>query len=344
MAARGVAYSRFFILIAASGLLATLEPLTAGDSPEGVFDSIAREVHTVFDRCRSAVVRIEARDEHGALAGTGFFIDPDGTIYTSYTIGGDSDAIMVHFENRKVPAERVFSDPRTGVAVLKVEERNTPFLMVGSANSLEVASPVITIGFPMDLPVSPQFGIVGGFDLTHRGRFFATSHIRANLPVQRGEGGAPLLNLKGEVVGIVVSSIDNGPGCFALPIDAAEKVRKDFLRFGEARPGWLGIAVAQAPEVVEGSSVRIDELLPNTPAAESGIQKGDLLLKVGDHPIRTIEDVQNASFYLTSGDPVSIEVLRGGERVQATAITADHPTNRRVAPGPLHGAPLNMRN
>ena len=86
----------------------------------------------------------------------------------------------------------------------------------------------------------PSFGMIAGFDRKCLGRYFSTTHLRVNLPTQRGEAGAPLLNLNGEVVGIVVSSLENNSACYALPIDAAEKIRGDFVRFGEARHGWIG--------------------------------------------------------------------------------------------------------
>ena len=117
-------------------------------------------------------------------------------------------------------------------------DAETPFLPFAKPRELTVASPVIAIGFPMDLPLTPAFGTVGGFDLKYLGRLFATTHIRANVPVQRGEGGAPLLNAKGEVVGILISQLDAGNAAFVLPIEAAEKVRKDFIRFHAVRPGW----------------------------------------------------------------------------------------------------------
>ena len=126
----------------------------------------------MFHRNQSAVVRIEAVDGHGALSGTGFFIDPNGTVFTSYTIGGESQAIMISFGDQKLPARRLVGDPRSGVAILKVDAE-TPFLALGKARDLSVASPVMTIGYPMDLPVSPSFGTVGGFDIKWGGRYFA---------------------------------------------------------------------------------------------------------------------------------------------------------------------------
>ena len=102
---------------------------------------------------------------------------------------------------------------------------------------------MVAIGYPLDLPESPSFGMIAGFDRKYLGRYFSTTHLRVNLPTQRGEAGAPLLNFKGEVVGILVSSVDSGSACYALPIDAAEKIRRDYVRFGDARHGWIGIDV-----------------------------------------------------------------------------------------------------
>ena len=80
---------------------------------------------------------------------------------------------------------------------------------IGKSNQLEVATPVITIGYPLDLPETPSFGMVAGFDRKFLGRYFSTTHLRVNVPTQRGEAGAPILNFKGEVVGILVSSLEN---------------------------------------------------------------------------------------------------------------------------------------
>ena len=102
------------------------------------------------------------------------------------------------------------------------------------------------------------------------------------MPTQRGEAGAPILNFKGEVVGILVSSIENNSACYALPIDAAEKIRSDFVRFGEARHGWIGIDVAQAATAEEGSRARMyGDHATTRPQLTPGVKPGDILLQVG---------------------------------------------------------------
>src|ERR1700745_1847677 len=83
-------------------------------------DSISTEVKRVFDQAKNAVVRIQAEDEHGRLAGTGFFIDPNGMIFTAYEVGGESWDIIVEFGSSRYPAERLVADARSGIAILKV--------------------------------------------------------------------------------------------------------------------------------------------------------------------------------------------------------------------------------
>ena len=193
---------RLELLLCALALVSLTTPsvLRAQDDTAG---EISREVKSIFERCGNAVVKIHAVDEHSELSGTGFFIDPTGTIYTSYSVGGDADNFIVQFQGKKYHATQLLADLRSGIALLKVDAA-TPFLPIGKSSNLGLATPVVAIGYPLDLPESPSFGMIAGFDRKYLGRYFSTTHLRVNLPTQRGEAGAPLLNFKGEVVGILV--------------------------------------------------------------------------------------------------------------------------------------------
>src|SRR3989440_9614672 len=276
--------------------------------------TISHQVRDVFERAARAVVKIHGVDEHSEICGTGFFVDPTGTLYTAYTVGGEAGRFTVEFDGKKYPARQLLADIRSGTAMLKVDEA-TPALPIGKSEELEVATPVVAIGFPLDLPETPNFGLVAGFDHKYLGRYFSTTHLRVNMPAQRGEAGAPLLNLDGEVVGILVSSLENNSSCYALPIDAAEKIRSDCVRFGEPRHGWVGINVSEAKTAVEGSRAEMTEIMPDTPGADSGIQTGDILLQVGRTKVREPEDVLDASFFISAGDTVPITVMRGNEKL-----------------------------
>ncbi len=346
---RGVSMSR--VSISAAALLSVVaaafgqEPQQAQDQPPAPqpqsAGTISREVKDVFAKCAKAVVKIRGRDEHGKLVGTGFFVDPTGTLYTAFSVGAGAQDLTVEFDGKEHPAREVMSDRRSGLAMLKVDDVTTPSLPLGRSKDLEVATPVLSIGFPLDLPQTPTFGMIAGFDRKYLGRYFSTTHIRANLTAQRGQAGAPVLNFKGEVVGILVSAIDNGSACHALPIDAAEKIRGDYVRFGEARHGWVGINVAPAQRAVEGSRAQFTDIMPDTPAAESGAKPGDILLQVGNTTVREPEDVIDASFFITAGDRIPIVVQRGEEKLTLNVEAGFHPAAHRPTKlaSPLFGQP-----
>jgi S1-C subfamily serine protease len=301
--------------------------------------TISQEVKDIFGRSAKAVVKIHGVDEHCEISGTGFFVDPTGTLYTAYTVGGEADNFTIEFNGKKYPARQLLADIRSGTAILKIDAI-TPALPIGKSEELEVATPVVSVGYPLDLPKSPSFGMVAGFDRKYLGRYFSTTHVRLNLPTQRGEAGAPLLNMKGEVVGIVVSSLENNSSCYAVPIEAAEKIRSDFVRFGEARHGWVGINVSEAPAPVEGSRAEMTQIMQGTPAANSGIKPGDILLQVGRTKVTQPEDVLDASFFITAGDTVPITVMRGDRKLTFNVRAELHPASERR---PLIASPTTNR-
>jgi S1-C subfamily serine protease len=323
----------------------TTPPASTAQAPEPSTSSISREVKDIFEKSGKAVVKIRGTDQHGDLSGTGFFIDPAGMLYTAFSVGGDTENLTVEFEGKVYPARVMMADLRSGIAILKADIA-TPTLPIGKSETMEVATPVMTIGYPFDLPSTPGFGMVAGFDRKFLGRYFCTTHVRVNLPTQRGEAGAPLLNFKGEVIGILVAQIENGSACYALPIDAAEKIRNDFIRFGEARHGWIGINVAQAEKPVEGSTAEMTEIMKDTPAYGSGIEPGDILLQVGKTKVRQPEDVIDASFFITAGDTVPIVVMRGNEKktfeVQADFHPQSHHAPLAAGLTPAQGIPLQI--
>jgi S1-C subfamily serine protease len=309
--------------------------------------TISRQVRDIFEHAAKAVVKIHGFDEHSEICGTGFFIDPTGTLYTAYTVGGEAGNFTVEFDGKKYPAHQLLADIRSGTAILKVDE-TTPALPIGKSDELQVATPVVSIGFPLDLPKTPNFGMIAGFDRKFLGRYFSTIHLRVNAPTQRGEAGAPLLNMNGEVVGIVVSGLENNSACYAVPIEAAEKIRSDFVRFGEARHGWIGVNnVSPASQQVDGSRAVVTQVGEDAPAARSGIKDGDVLLQIGKKKITDPEDVFDASFYITAGDVVPITVMRGNQKMTFNVRAAMHPASKTgmllASPGAIPGViPMSL--
>src|SRR5438552_5247707 len=309
--------------------------------------AISHQVRELFEQAAKAVVKIHGVDEHSEICGTGFFVDPTGTLYTAYTVGGEAGNFTVEFEGKKIPARQLAADIRSGTAILKVD-KTTPALPIGKSEELELATPVISIGYPLDLPKTPNFGMIAGFDRKCLGRYFSTIHLRVNAPTQRGEAGAPLLNMKGEVVGIVVSGLENNSACYAVPIEAAEKIRSDFVRFGETRHGWIGVNnVSPASHQVDGSRAMVTQVAEDAPAARSGLKEGDVLLQVGKKKISDPEDVFDASFYITAGDLVPITVMRGDQKMTLYVHATMHPASRTgvllASPGTIPGVlPMSL--
>ena len=309
-------------------ILATPSPtpdIPANSPAPSAFTQLGSEVAAIFAKSKDAVVRIKATDPFGTCAGTGFFIDPSGTIYTHFSVVGHSSNVLVEFAGKKYPATCLLSDRRSGVTLLSIHAGSTPFLPLGHSNDLKIASPIIAIGYPRDLPLTPTFGLVAGFEQEVPEGYLPTTHIRANVPMEPGEQGAPLLNEKGEVVGMVVCGFDYGAVCLGLPIQAAEKVRADYLRFGRVRPGWVGIVPKLSDDAGDDNGVSVEDLESGSPAAKGGLEAGDLLVRVGHTSIHKITDLRDASFYMTADQTVPIVVRRGDKELTIQTQASDPP-------------------
>jgi serine protease Do len=311
------------LIVLAAGATFASEP---GKKPPTLAEQITGEVGAIVQRSRGAICRVVAEGDGGSLAATGFFVDDAGTFITTHTIAGETEDIVVTLGDEQFPAARLGTDPRAGIAVLRVETGGrVPFLKLGKPALLPIASPVVALGYPIDLGLSPSFGIVAEHNIGFRGRYFATRHIRANLAVQRGEMGSPLLDLNGEVVGVILSVVEDRSGVFALPVAALSKALGDIQRHRRVRQGWFGtdVRAAEAPEL--GSTARITELRAGGPGDTAGLRAGDVLLQIGAWSIANAEDVLNATYYLTAGEPVTVRIARGGREEALTITPADPP-------------------
>ena len=347
---RAAGTSRFSIVasvcLASVAVARAQEPAPPPEAPpvsiaeqKAVFKAIGEEVANLFNKHKDAVVRIEATDPFGRRGGTGFFIDPSGTIYTNFSVAGRSWNLTVEYAQKKYPARCLLSDARSGVMILKIDAAaQTPFLSLGRSEELRIASPVVAIGYPLDSPASPTFGLVAGFDLKCPGGYLPTTHVRANMPVRAGEAGAPVLNERGEVVGILAYQLDFGAVCLVLPIRAAEKVRADYVRFGRACPGWIGMNAGPTGGDDDQDPVKVLSVADNAPAARSGLQEGDIITRFGRTPIHHFADLRDASFYLTADEKVPVTVLRGNQEV-TIEVRADNPPG--LPAGPDRSTPDN---
>lgn len=307
--------------LAAAGLALAAHGEDAPKPPEpppaaaaAPLDALTEQAREAFEKSRRAVVRITSSDDHGRLAGTGFLVDSNGTIFTAYSVVAKNTDIEVQFDGKKYPARRLLVHKRAGFAVIKIRAADMPSLPAGRPSELPVAAPIIVVGYPLDLPVSPSVGFLAGIDHKYESEYFATPHLRANVSVQPGEQGAPLLNAKGEVVALLVARMEAGNACFGLPITAARKVFIEYLRFGRPQPGWVGASFAARGGSFddEGAEAVVSGIASGSPAERAGIENGDVLLELDSVAIRRPADVFSAAFFLTGGDPAFVKVRRDG--------------------------------
>lgn len=300
-------------------------------------ERITCQTRKVFEENQKSVVRVQASDSLGIRLGSGFFIDPTGMIYTHAGVVLNAEDVTVNFNGNSLPAHVVVTDERSGIAILKTD-CISPFIRIGNSENATVAMPIIAIGFHEDRECSPSFGMIAGYDRHHMGQYFSTTHIRANMAVNRGEGGAPVLNLNGEVIGILVARINDSGSCHILPIRAAEKIRHDIARYGELRHGLVGVEVEDAAEAVNGSTAKITSLNQITSAAGQELKPGDMVNKIGSTPVTSSEDVIDASYFLTAGEPAEVEITRDGHQMSIVVTPKQHPLSPAK---PLHAeAPL----
>ena len=257
------------------------------------------------------MVQVQSGDGSVMLAGTGFFIDDKGTILTSSTVIGGSTTARVEVNGEEMPARILGDDPRSGLAELQIADDGSTSLPLGESTDLKTGYPVVAIGYPLNLPVAPSEGLVSGFDVRYLNQFFATTHIHASVPISPGEVGGPLLNSRGEVVGLVVPSPDDGRSIYALPVEAINKILSDFSQYGRAKHGWVGVDVVEGPDIQhDGRTVRVVRSVPGTPASRSGILPGDTVMRIDSREVYRPADVMDASFFSHVGGQMTVVVRR----------------------------------
>ncbi|MFQ3578321.1 MAG: S1C family serine protease [Verrucomicrobiia bacterium] len=274
------------------------------------------------------IVKIEAIDRQGPLEGTGFFVDENGTIATSYSVGGESTEIEVIAGSLRLPAERLLADLRSGLALLKITAK-TPLLRLAEEPAAVGAS-TVAIGYPLGGDLALQEGTIVAREIRSGSRIFATTHLRALIQAQPGMGGAPILNHQGQVLGIVISRTENSVGCFALPAMALRKVLSDHATYGEVRHGWIGVELEDFDPSNESPQARIRALVEGGPSVGSGLAVGDIVLRVGMTPVKNAYDILDASFFLSAGRDETVVVDRNGQVISMVITPTEHPAQARM--------------
>ena len=317
-----------------------------------LLETMDQEVSAIFEKSKDAIVKVHAirQIRVGNFSflplhriGTGFFVDQNGHLLTAATVVDGAENCWIDWRGQRMNASIVGCDLPTNLALLKIDDGTnvaTPFLPQGNSDDLHPGSMVIAIGFPYDLSSVPVVGFVGGLDIQRGEHVFATSHIRAGCRLSPGQGGGPLLNARGEVVGIAVAAHMDDQ-CYALPMNAARKVYSDILKYGQSQRTWVGLGIAERRRIEpdtgqEDSRVLVQQVYSNAPAARAGFCDGDVLVRIGTNDVRSSADILNTMFYCHVGDHVQFTVLRDGQEQSITLIVGSRPPEET---GPVQRTP-----
>jgi serine protease Do len=317
-----------------------------------VFQLTSDESNALIDKAKAAVVQVRSGDQGLVSAGSGFFIDDQGTVLTSASIIGDNTTARVVINGVEIDAKILGNDARSGLAMLRISYGANPSLPLAHASDLQSGDGVIAIGYPLNLPVTASQGPVSGFDASYLTHYdttlskptvaaverFATTHIHANISISPGEVGGPLLNSKGEVIGLIATSPDDGRSIYALPVEAMTKILADFSQYGHARHGWVGVNVVEQPgAVTDGRTVRVVQIVAGTPASESGIRVGDTVMRIDSREIYRPADVLDASFFSQVGSNMNVVVRRDDKLFNYSFAVIERPENPTASTMPIAG-------
>jgi serine protease Do len=256
--------------------------------------------------------------------GSGFVIDAEGTVVTNNHVIENADNIEVIFaDGRRLDAVLVGADPKTDLAVLKVEsDEPLAFVPVGDSTKMRIGDWVMAIGNPFGLGGSVSIGIVSaiGRDI-NSGPY--DNYIQTDAAINRGNSGGPLFNMAGEVIGINTAIISPSGGSigigFSVPTELASNVINQLRDFGETRRGWLGVRIqpvtddiAESLGMDEAKGALVAGVIPEGPV-EGIMQAGDIIVKFDGKEVGTVRDLPRIVAESPVGKEVDVEILRKGE-------------------------------
>jgi serine protease Do len=258
--------------------------------------------------------------------GSGFVIDPAGLIVTNHHVIEGADEIIVNFtDGTKLKAEKILGhDPKTDLALLQVAPKKPlKAIAFGDSSKMRVGDWVMAIGNPFGLGGSVTVGIISATKRDINSGPY-DDFLQTDAAINRGNSGGPLFNMEGEVIGVNTAIISPTGGSigigFAVPSNSAVQVLDQLKQYGETRRGWLGVHVQNVTEEVakslglqEPSGALVAKVSPDSPAATSGIQPSDVILKFDGKTIGNMRDLPRAVAATPIGKVVPLELLRRGE-------------------------------
>lgn len=280
-----------------------------------------------------------------AGTGSGFIISADGYVLTNnHVVDGASSVRVKLADGRQLDARVAGRDPQTDLAVLKLDAAGLPTVPLGDSSTLRVGEPVMAVGNPFGLEQTVTTGIVSA-----TGRVIGEGpyddFIQTDASINPGNSGGPLINARGEVIGINTAIVSNGGGSigigFAVPVSLARFVVPQLAQHGRVERGWLGVTMQPlTPELAAGlklpqtQGALVSEVAKGSPAATAGFRPGDVIVEFDGRPITRTTDLSLLVAASPVGQSVKLAVLRDGRPLTLEARIA-----KRAAPVDVAAAP-----
>jgi len=308
-------------------MIATLSHDPALPGNEVLLDAYSQAVTGAFATAHPAVVHIEVRggDASGG-SGSGFFISPDGYLLTnSHVVHGGRDVRVFLADGRKLSSDIVGEDPYTDLAVLRVSADEISHLTLADSDSVRPGQIAIAIGSPMGFQQTVTAGIVSGLGRSLRGASgrLIDGVIQTDAALNPGNSGGPLVNTRGEVIGVNTAIIRPAQGiCFAIASNTARWAAAWLIKDGRIRRSFIGVAGQNVPllrkvvryhHLKQETGVLVTGLEPDSPAARAGLLEGDILLALDDTPTPAVDALHKLLTADRIGERAIVTVLRGVE-------------------------------
>jgi serine protease Do len=302
------------------------------------------------------------RTEREKSLGSGVIVRPDGIILTNNHVVAGADDVKVYLsDKRELPAKVIGTDPRTDIAVLKIDATGLPALTLGNSSKIEVGDIVFAIGDPFGVGETVTMGIVSakgrsGFGIEHYENF-----IQTDAAINPGNSGGALINTRGQVIGVNTAIISGSGGSngigFAIPIDMARHVMNQILEHGKVIRGYLGVviqqvtpAIAKAFGLPQAEGALVADVTPGSPAAKAGLEKGDVIVKLNGQPVSDFNDFSLRIAETPPGSVVHLEVFRNAKKLDVAVTLAEFPEKTQQASsteekgGPMQGVEVETLN